>query len=67
MGEKINPSSKVVLKDCIIEPSIKDVKAEEKFQFFRHGYFCVDKYSTGVPLIFNRIVPLKDSWKAKNG
>jgi len=66
-GEKINPSSKVVLKDCIIEPSIKDVKAEEKFQFFRHGYFCVDKYSTGVPLIFNRIVPLKDSWKAKNG
>lgn len=66
-GEKINPSSKVVLKDCIIEPSIKDVKAEEKFQFFRHGYFCVDKYSTGVPLIFNRIVPLKDTWKAKNG
>ncbi|MGV3463707.1 MAG: glutamine--tRNA ligase/YqeY domain fusion protein [Heyndrickxia sp.] len=65
--EKINPTSKMVLKDCMIEPSIKDAKVEEKYQFIRHGYFCVDKYSTGASFVFNRIVPLKDSWKGKNG
>lgn len=64
--EKINPNSKVVMKDSIIEPSIKEAKVEEKFQFIRHGYFCVDKYSTDKKLIFNRIVPLKDSWKGNN-
>lgn len=48
----------------MIEPSLKDVKQEEKFQFIRHGYFCVDtKYTTKDRLVFNRIVPLKDSWK----
>ncbi|MFN7250338.1 MAG: glutamine--tRNA ligase/YqeY domain fusion protein [Anaerobacillus sp.] len=62
--EKLNPESLVILKDCMIESSVKDVKQEEKFQFIRHGYFCVDtKYTTKVRLVFNRIVPLKDSWK----
>lgn len=61
--EKINPNSLVVLKDCIIEPSLKDAKKEEKFQFIRHGYFCVDtKYTTDEKLVFNRIAALKDSW-----
>ncbi|MGM9987343.1 MAG: glutamine--tRNA ligase/YqeY domain fusion protein [Bacillaceae bacterium] len=64
-SEKINPYSKISLKNCIIEPSIKNVKIEDKFQFIRHGYFCVDKNTTAKKLIFNRIVSLKDSWKGK--
>lgn len=61
--EKINSNSLVVLKDCIIEPSLKDAKKEDKFQFIRHGYFCVDtKYTTDEKLVFNRIAALKDSW-----
>jgi glutaminyl-tRNA synthetase len=62
--EKINPESLIVLKGCMLEPFLKKSKAEDKYQFIRHGYFCVDmKHSTDEKLIFNRIVPLKDSWK----
>lgn len=65
-NEKLNPNSLVVLKDCIVESSLKDSNLEDKFQFIRHGYFCVDKkYSTSENLVFNRIVSLKDSWKNK--
>lgn len=64
--EKINPNSLVTIQDVLIEPSIKDFPLEEKFQFIRHGYFCVDsKYRTHDQLMFNRIVPLKDSWSNK--
>lgn len=63
-AEKINPESLVALKDCIIEPSLKGAKKEEKFQFIRHGFFCVDtRYTTNEKLVFNRIAALKDSWK----
>ncbi|RAL21078.1 glutamine--tRNA ligase/YqeY domain fusion protein [Thermoflavimicrobium daqui] len=62
--DMINPQSKVIVKDCIVEPSLVEAKPEERFQFIRHGYFCVDhKYSTKKKLVFNRIVSLKDSWK----
>ncbi|WP_163100022.1 glutamine--tRNA ligase/YqeY domain fusion protein [Peribacillus alkalitolerans] len=64
--QKINSNSKVTLKDCVIEPSIKNARAEDKFQFIRHGYFCVDKNSTAKELIFNWSVSLKDSWKTKS-
>ena len=63
--EKMNPNSKVRMKNCRIESWIKEAKIEDKFQFLRHGYFCVDKHSTENKLIFNRIVSLKDSWKGK--
>jgi len=60
----VNPDSLKVLKNCIIEPSMKEVKKGDKFQFLRHGYFCVDtKDSTKEKLVFNRIVSLKSSWK----
>jgi glutaminyl-tRNA synthetase len=62
-SEKVNPHSRLILKDCIVEPSVKNAKIEDKFQFIRHGYFCVDKNSKEENLIFNRIVSLKDSWK----
>ena len=61
--DAINPESLVVLKDCLIEESIKDAKAQDAFQFMRNGYFCVDKDSTDENPIFNRTVQLNSSWK----
>jgi glutaminyl-tRNA synthetase len=58
----INPNSLEILSDCMIEPSLASVKAGEKFQFERQGYFCVDLLSTDGKIIFNRTVPLRDSW-----
>jgi glutaminyl-tRNA synthetase len=47
-----------------VEENMKDVKAHDKFQFFRHGYFNVDpKYSTQGKPVFNRIVSLKSSFE----
>ncbi|AGK53373.1 glutamine--tRNA ligase/YqeY domain fusion protein [Bacillus sp. 1NLA3E] len=47
-----------------IEPNLKDVKAQDKFQFFRHGYFNVDpKHTTKEKAVFNQIVSLKSSFK----
>ncbi len=64
-SEKINPYSRIIHKNCMIEPSISNAKSDERFQFIRHGYFCLDSYSTDDNFIFNRIVALKDSWKGK--
>ena len=58
----INENSLVVLKDCLIEETIKDAPAESSFQFMRNGYFCVDKDSTPEHPIFNRTVQLNSSW-----
>jgi len=59
----INPKSLEVLKSCRIEPSLKDAKPGDRFQFERMGYFCVDTIdSTPGSLVFNRIVTLKDEW-----
>ena len=59
-----NPNSLTVLKDCVLEPSLKDAKAYDSFQFVRNGFFCVDsKDSTDENLVFNRIVSLKSSFK----
>jgi len=50
-----------------VEPSLKDAKELEQFQFQRIGYFCVDKNSSKEKLVFNRTVGLRDSWaKMKN-
>ncbi|MGK9369824.1 glutamine--tRNA ligase/YqeY domain fusion protein [Melioribacter sp. Ez-97] len=64
----INPDSLKVIENAFIEPSLKDSKPGEIFQFERQGYFCVDsKYSTPEKLVFNRTVTLKDSWAKKKG
>ncbi len=63
--EFINPDSLQILQDCKLEPSLQTVKPGDKFQFQRLGYFCVDKDSTEEHLVFNRTVPLRDSWKKK--
>jgi glutaminyl-tRNA synthetase len=63
--EFLNPDSLKVLENCKLEPSLKTVQPGDKFQFQRIGYFCVDKESTPEHLVFNRTVPLRDSWKKK--
>lgn len=66
-SDRIDPNSLIVLKDCMIEKHMVNAEAESKYQFIRNGYFVVDnKYTTKDKLVFNRIVPLKDSWKNKN-
>lgn len=62
--ENINPDSLIILENCYLESSLMDSKIGSKCQFLRHGYFCVDsKYTTEEKIVFNRIVPLKSSWK----
>lgn len=61
--EFLNPNSLIVLNNCKVEPFLKDSKPLDKFQFERRGYFCVDsKDSNKDKLVFNRTVPLRDSW-----
>ena len=61
--QQINPNSLKILTDCRLEPMLKDVPGESRFQFERQGYFYVDPKDSepGSP-VFNRIVSLKDSW-----
>ncbi len=60
--KNVNPNSLIVLNNCKLEPSLKDAKVGDRFQFLRKGYFCVDKDSKKNHLVFNRIVTLKDTW-----
>jgi glutaminyl-tRNA synthetase len=59
----LNPNSLEVLTNCKLEPSLKDAKAGERFQFLRMGYFIADEKDSkpGTP-IFNRTTPLRDTW-----
>ncbi|WP_082472242.1 glutamine--tRNA ligase/YqeY domain fusion protein [Paenibacillus bovis] len=62
--ERINPESLIRMIGCIAEPSLLQASAGDRFQFIRHGYFCVDSnYTTAERPVFNRIVSLKDFWK----
>lgn len=61
--DQINPDSIEILQG-FIEPNMKNSKPQDKFQFFRHGYFNVDsRYTTDDKIVFNRIVSLKSSFK----
>ena len=63
----LNPRSLEVLKDAKLERALLSAAVGERFQFERVGYFCVDLDSRPGALVFNRTVPLKDSWaKAKD-
>lgn len=60
----LNPNSLTVLTNCYVEPEFANAGADEKFQFVRNGYFCMDcKDSTKEHPVFNRIVSLKSSFK----
>jgi glutaminyl-tRNA synthetase len=58
----INPGSLETLTLCMLEPSLADAVTENRYQFMRQGYFCVDPDSTPDKLVFNRIVSLRDTW-----
>jgi len=59
----LNPDSLETLTTCRAEQNLKNAAAGSRFQFERLGYFCVDaKDSTSERLVFNRVVPLRDSW-----
>jgi glutaminyl-tRNA synthetase len=60
--DNLNPNSLEVLTGAKLEPSLANAKAGDRFQFERVGYFCVDRDSTEEKLVFNRTLPLKDSW-----
>jgi glutaminyl-tRNA synthetase len=61
--EFLNPDSLETLQASVLEPSLANATSDDRFQFERQGYFCVDSIdSTPEDLIINRIVTLRDSW-----
>jgi glutaminyl-tRNA synthetase len=58
----LNTNSLEVIRDAKLEPSLKNAKAGESFQFERMGYFCVDPDTTSDHLVFNRTITLRDTW-----
>ncbi len=58
----INPDSLQVISNAFAEPSIREAKSNERYQFIRKAYFCLDKESSEEKIIFNRTVSLKDAW-----
>jgi glutaminyl-tRNA synthetase len=60
--DNLNPNSLEIIPDARLEPSLANARLEDRFQFERVGYFCLDPDSTAGNLVFNRTLPLKDSW-----
>lgn len=60
--DHLNPDSLHILPEVYAEPAIRSAKPEERYQFLRKGYFCLDADSTDNKLVFNRTVTLRDMW-----
>jgi glutaminyl-tRNA synthetase len=60
--DNLNPNSVEILTGAKLEPSLANAKLEDRFQFERVGYFCLDPDSNPGNLVFNRTLPLKDAW-----
>jgi glutaminyl-tRNA synthetase len=58
----LNPKSLEIVTGAKLEPSLANAKLEDRFQFERVGYFCLDPDSTPDNQVFNRTLPLKDTW-----
>jgi glutaminyl-tRNA synthetase len=65
----LNPDSLQILSTVYAEPGLKEAGLNDRFQFLRKGYFCLDPDSTKDKLVFNRTVTLRDMWskEAKKG
>ena len=63
----LNPNSVEILTGAKLEPSLANARPGDRFQFERVGYFCLDPDSTPANLVFNRTLPLKDSWAKEAG
>jgi glutaminyl-tRNA synthetase len=64
--DNLNPDSLEVIT-AFVEQGLADDSHGYKFQFQRHGYFCVDPDSSDGNLVFNRTVTLRDSWAKQKG
>ena len=60
--ELMNPDSLKTLWHCRVEPTLAATKPQDRYQFERLGYFCVDDDSAAGHLVFNRTVTLRDTW-----
>ena len=60
--EYLNPDSLKIVTTAFAEPALAKAKFDDRYQFIRKGYFCLDKDTSPSRLIFNRTVSLKDSW-----
>jgi glutaminyl-tRNA synthetase len=60
--EFFNSDSLVINDNAFVEPSLKNAKPGDRFQFMRMGYYCLDEDSNDEHLVFNRTVTLKDTW-----
>ncbi len=60
--EYLNPDSLQVVSSAYAEPSLKNAKFDDRYQFIRKGYFVLDKDSSASGIVFNRTVTLKDGW-----
>jgi len=60
--EYLNPDSLRVITTAIGEPALANAKFDDRYQFIRKGYFCLDKDTSGSRIVFNRTVTLKDGW-----
>jgi len=58
----LNPNSLEILTNAKLEPSLATAKLGDRYQFERLGYFCADLDSKPSALVFNRTVPLRDTW-----
>jgi glutaminyl-tRNA synthetase len=58
----INPDSLKVIGSAYAEPSLRTARFDERYQFLRKGYFCLDKDTSEERMVFNRTVTLKDAW-----
>ena len=67
----VNPDSLQTVANAYAEPNLRNAKFNDRYQFLRKGYFCLDKDSSEDKMIFNRTVTLKDAWakeqKKSNG
>jgi glutaminyl-tRNA synthetase len=60
--DNLNPNSLEIISGAKLEPSLATAKVEDRYQFERVGYFCLDSDSAPGKLVFNRTLPLKDGW-----
>jgi glutaminyl-tRNA synthetase len=60
--DNLNPNSLEIVHGAKLEPSLASAKVGDHYQFERVGYFCVDSDSKPGSLVFNRTLPLKDTW-----
>ncbi len=58
----LNPDSLEILPSCRVEPGLAGATPGSRYQFERQGYFCVDPDSSAGKIVFNRTVPLRDTW-----